>query len=104
MGALLRLLRAARRKPSKAALLLNEFRHQRRPSSLMGGAEPGARIPMEVFVKPAAITVSLRVERADRGTKTGSLALLVGKKETNQPFREVIGDLTKAMETARAGG
>ena len=62
---------------AKAALLLNEFCHQRRPAGLMRGAETRPIIAIEIFMEPAPIVVGRSVERTTRTAKTRSLTFCI---------------------------
>src|SRR5262249_28478315 len=82
--------------------LLNELRHQRGPTALVAGAEPGAVVAVEIFIEQYIIAPVWVRLKALSAAVDGPAPVVVLQKDADEPARQVGGHLVKVHELARA--
>src|SRR5439155_21568978 len=91
------------RTPSRSfPALLDELRHEPRPSRLVAGADPGAGIAVEVLVEEDQVApVRIGLEFVLH-TVHGALAIRVAEEDARQAPRDLGGDVPQGQHLAGA--
>src|SRR6266478_5246313 len=74
------------------------------PSGLMAGAEAGAVVPVEVFVKLETIAPVRIILELPRAAVHGPVAVFVAQEYAREAARDFFGDLIERHPPARPGG
>src|SRR4051794_7234257 len=77
-------------KRAELALLMNEFGHEPGPAGLVGRAQAGAGVPVEIFMKPVALGIPSRVERAFGRARERCVTVFIARPETDQAVRQLV--------------